>query len=180
MQSGQFEDIAGATHSPKVKYFSHSLSSLLRTTPPSQSEISTNTPKCQYYQPQEDQETYYINSEGHLQCHQDPQRTIIANSPQELHRSQEHPIYPKPGSVIVSSVEDLQRFYPNLFDRLGSHKGEHNIKGDPTVPPVQHARRKVLIESKAAINETIEYMISKTFWSHRLSQHLGYLQSVIQ
>ena len=35
------------------------------------SEISSFLPKRQYYQPQEDQDTYYINSEGHLQCHQD-------------------------------------------------------------------------------------------------------------
>ena len=39
------------------------------TTAPSQSEILGFLPKCQYYQPQEDQENYYINSEGHLQCH---------------------------------------------------------------------------------------------------------------
>ena len=37
-------------------------------------EISANTPKHQYYQPQEDQETFFINTEGHLQCHQDSER----------------------------------------------------------------------------------------------------------
>ena len=47
-----------------------------RTSTPSQSEISGFMPKHPYYQPQEDQETYYINSEGHLQCHQDSQNII--------------------------------------------------------------------------------------------------------
>ena len=53
-------------------------SSTSRTSTPSQSEISGFLPKRPYYQPQKDQETYYINSEGHLQCHQDSQNIIKA------------------------------------------------------------------------------------------------------
>ena len=79
--------------------------------------------------------------------------------PQELLGLKEHPIYHKPGSIKVSSVEYLLRLYPNSFDRLGSFKGEYDHKVDPTVPPVQHARRKVSIESKAAIEEVIEEVI---------------------
>ena len=45
--------------------------------------------------------------------------------------------------------------------RLGSLKGEYDIKVDPTVPPVQHVRRKVPIESKAAIKEAIDYMVKQ-------------------
>ena len=56
-------------------------SSTSRTTTSSQSEISGFLPKCQYYQPQEDEDTYYINSEGHLQCHQDSQNIIKAPTP---------------------------------------------------------------------------------------------------
>ena len=134
-------------------------SSTSRTTTPSQSEILVFLPKCQYYQPQEDQETYNISSEGHLQCHQDLQSIISAPTPQELPRSKEHPIYHKPGSIKVSSVEDLLKLYPNSFDRLGSLKGEYDIKVDPTVPSVQLAKRKVSIESKAAIKEVIDYMV---------------------
>ena len=48
-----------------------SRSSTSRLTTPSQSENSGFLPKRQYYQPQDDEDTYYINSEGHLQCHQD-------------------------------------------------------------------------------------------------------------
>ena len=132
-----------------------------RITTPSQSEISGFLPKRQYYQPQDDEDTYYINSEGHLQCHQDSQTIIKAPTPQELPGSKEHPIFHKPGSIKISSVEDLLRLYPNSFDRLGSLKGEYDIKVDPTVPPVQHARRKVPIESKAAIEEAIEYMVKQ-------------------
>ena len=136
-------------------------SSTSRITTPSQSEISGFLPKRQYYQPQDDEDTYYINSEGHLQCHQDSQTIIKAPTPQELPGSKEHPIFHKPGSIKISSVEDLLRLYPNSFDRLGSLKGEYDIKVDPTVPPVQHARRKVPIESKAAIEEAIDYMVKQ-------------------
>ena len=132
-----------------------------RTATSSQSEISGFLPKRQYYQPQVDEDTYYINSEGHLQCNQDSQNIIKAPTPQELPGSKEHPIFHKPGSIKISSVEDLLRLYPNSFDRLGSLKGEYDIKVDPTVPPVQHARRKVPIESKAAIEEAIDYMVKQ-------------------
>ena len=89
-------------------------------------------------------------------------RTLLKPpSPQELPRSKEHPIFHKPGSIKVSSVEDLLKLYPNSFDRLGSLKGEYEIKVDPTVPPVQHARRKVPIESKQAIEEAIDYMVKQ-------------------
>ena len=125
-------------------------SSASRTTTSSQSDILEFFSKQLHYQQQEDQETYYINSEGHIQCHQDPQNIISAPTPQELPESKEHPIYHKPGSVKVSS-----------FDRLGSLKGEYDIKVDPTVPPVQHARRKVTIESKASTKEAIDYMVKQ-------------------
>ena len=81
--------------------------------------------------------------------------------PQQLPGSKEHPIFHKPGSIKVSSVEDLLKLYPNSFDRLGSLKGEYDIKVDATVPPVQHARRKVPIESKAAIEEAIHYIVKQ-------------------
>ena len=136
-------------------------SSTSRTATSSQSEISGFLPKHQYYQPQDDEDTYYINSDGHLQCHQNSQNIIKAPTPQELPGSKEHPIFHKPGSVKISSVEDLLRLYPNSFDRLGSLRGEYDIKVDPTVPPVQHARRKVPIESKAAIEEAIDYMVKQ-------------------
>ena len=59
-------------------------SSTSRTATPSQSEISGFLPKRQYYQPQDDEDTYYINSEGHLQCHQDSQNIIKAPTPRSF------------------------------------------------------------------------------------------------
>ena len=148
-------------------------SSTSRTSTPSQSEISGFLPKYPYFQPQEDQETYYINSEGHLQCLQDSQKIIKAPTPQELPGSKEHPIFHKPGSIKISSVEDLLKLYPNSFDRLGSLKGEYDIKVDPTVPPVQHVRRKVPIESKAAIKEAIDYMVKRHFGATDRANTMG-------
>ena len=62
----------------------HYCSSTSRTSTPSQSKISGFLPKCPYYQPQEDQETYFINSEGHLQCQQDSQNIIKAPTPRSF------------------------------------------------------------------------------------------------
>ena len=56
-------------------------SSTSRTATSSQSEISGFLPKRQYYQPQDDENTYYINSEGHLQCHQDSQNYYLSPHP---------------------------------------------------------------------------------------------------
>ena len=50
--------------------------------------------------------------------------------------------------------------YPNSFDRIGSLKGEYTIKIDPSIAPVQQARRKVpIIESKEAICAALDSMI---------------------
>ena len=89
-----------------------------------------------------------------------PRPTEHYNSPtpQELLGLKEYAIYHKPGSIKVSSIQDLLKLYPNSFERLGPLKGEHDIKVDPTVPPVQ---KKVPIESKAAIKETIDYMVKQ-------------------
>ena len=59
-------------------------SSTSRIITPSQSENSGFLPKRQYYQPQDDEDTYYINSEGHLQCHQDSQTIIKAPTPRSF------------------------------------------------------------------------------------------------
>ena len=51
--------------------------------------------------------------------------------------------------------------YPNSFDRLGSLKGAYNIRVDPTVKPATHARRKVPIKSKEAIDKELDYLIEE-------------------
>ena len=75
--------------------------------------------------------------------------------------SREAPIYHEPGTVSCKTVEDLKKLYPNLFDRLGSLKGAYNIRVDPTVKPATHARRKVPIESKEAIDKELDYLIEE-------------------
>ena len=167
VQSEPTASLAGLLHPPKEKYSQCTASrnnhfeAHFRTNTSSQSEIFSKTPGHLYYKPQEDQETFTINAEGHLQSNQDSNKVIQATTPQDLPGSREYPIFHKPGLIAINSVEDLIKLYPNSFDRLGSLKGEYDIKVDPSVPPVQHARRKVPIESKAAIEEAIDYMVSE-------------------
>ena len=72
------------------------------------------------------------------------------------------------GQCHAKTVEDLKKLYPNSFDRFGSLKGEYNIRIDPTVKPVTHARRKVPIESKEAIDKELDYLIEEEIITERV------------
>ena len=111
--------------------------------------------------PSNDTKTFQINNKGHLQCHQDPNLIHKPNDKGKLPGSREAPIYHEPGTVSSKTVEDLKKLYPNSFDRLGSLKGEYNIRVDPTVKPATHARRKIPIESKEAIHKELDYLIEE-------------------
>ena len=61
--------------------------------------------------------------------------------------------------MTINNTRDLQALFPNSFDCIGDMKGEYNIKTNPTVPPVQHRRRKVPIEYKEEIEKELEEMV---------------------
>ena len=70
-----------------------------------------------------------------------------------------NPIYVEPGSVTIDSTRDLQALYPNSFDCIRDMQGKYDIKTNPTVPPVQHGRRKVPIEYKEEIEKELAEMV---------------------
>ena len=141
--SNQTADSSNAKSGPKMKH------------------TSKKSPCRKYYMPSNDTKTFQINSKGHLQCLQDPNLIHKPNDKGKLPGSREAPIYHEPGTVSCKTVEDLKKLYPNLFDRLGSLKGAYNIRVDPTVKPATHARRKVPIESKEAIDKELDYLIEE-------------------
>ena len=128
---------------------------------PKMKHTSKKAPRRKYYRPSNDTKTFQINNKGHLQCMQDPSFIHRPNDKGKLPGSREAPIYHEPGTVSCKTVEDLKKLYPNSFDRLGSLKGAYNIRIDPTVKPVTHARRKVPIESKEAIDKELDYLIEE-------------------
>ena len=128
---------------------------------PKMKQTSKKAPRRKYYMPSNDTKTFQINNKGHLQCHQDPNFIHRPNDKGKLPGSRDAPIYHEPGIVSCKTVEDLKKLYPNSFDRLGSLKGEYNIRVDPTVKPAMHARRKVPIESKEAIDRELDYLIEE-------------------
>ena len=128
---------------------------------PKMKHTSKEAPRRKYYMPSNDTKTFQINSKGHLQCLQDPNLTHKPNDKGKLPGSREAPIYHEPGTVSCKTVEDLKKLYPNSFDRLGSLKGAYNIRVDPIVKPATHARRKVPIESKEAIDKELDYLIEE-------------------
>ena len=128
---------------------------------PKMKHTSKKAPHRKYYKPSNDTKTFQINNKGHLQCLQDPNLIHKPNDKGKLPGSREAPIYHEPGTVSCKTVEDLKKLYPNSFDRLGSLKGAYNIRVDPTVKPATHARRKVPIESKEAIDKELDYLIEE-------------------
>ena len=126
---------------------------------PKMKHTSKEAPRRKYYRPSNDTKTFQINSKGHLQCLQDPNLIHKPNDKGKLPGSREAPIYHEPGTVSCKTMEDLKKLYPNSFYRLGSLKGAYNIRVEPTVKPATHARRKVPIESKEAIDKELDYLI---------------------
>ena len=125
---------------------------------PKMKQTGKKSPHRKYYVPSNDTKTFQVNNKGHLQCHQDPNFIPRPNDKGKLPGSREAPIYHEPGTVSCKMVEDLKKLYPNSFDRLGSLKGEYNIRVGPTVKPATHARRKVPIGSKEAIDRELDYL----------------------
>ena len=76
--------------------------------------------------------------------------------------SQFNPIYVEPGSVTINSTRDLQALFPNSFDSIRDMKGEYDIKTDPTVPAVQHGRRKDPIKYKEEIEKELAEMVQQS------------------
>ena len=156
--SNQTTDNSNAKSGPKMKH------------------TSKKAPRRKYYKPSNDTKTFQINNKGHLQCLQDPNLIHKPNDKGKLPGSREAPIYHEPGTVSCKTVEDLKKLYPNSFDRLGSLKGAYNIRVDPTVKPAMHARRKVPIESKEAIDRELDYLIEEEIIMEQVEQHHGSLQ----
>ena len=122
---------------------------------------STEIPQRNYYRPAADAKTYRMNGQGQLQCQQDPKDMTRVGSTKELPLCREKPIFHEPVGALIKDKEQLTAMYPNSFDRIGSLKGEYTIKIDPSVGPVQQARRKVPIESKEAICMALDSMIAQ-------------------
>ena len=150
------------TNSVKDGPFSnHTADSSNAKSSPKMKHTSKRAPRRKYYMPSNDTKTFQINSKGHLQCLQDPNLIHKPNDKGKLPGSREAPIYHEPGTVSCKTMEDLKKLYPNSFDSLGSLKGAYNIRVDPTVKPATHARRKVPIESKEAIDKELDYLIEE-------------------
>ena len=128
---------------------------------PKMKNTSKEAPRRKYDMPSNDTKTFQINCKGHLQCLQDPNLIHKPNGKGKLPGSRKAPIYHEPGTVSCKTLEDLKKLYPNSFDRLGSLKGAYNIRVDPKAKPATHARRKVPIESKEAIDKELDYLIEE-------------------
>ena len=58
----------------------------------------------------------------------------------------------------VRDIIAMKKAFPKSFDHVGNMPGTYTICLDPSVPPVQHARRKVPIEYKEQIVKALQQM----------------------
>ena len=61
----------------------------------------------------------------------------------------------------VQDIISLKKAFPHSFDTTGSMPGVYTIRLDPSVSPVQHARRKVPIECREAIEKLLQDMVDQ-------------------
>ena len=121
---------------------------------------SKKAPRRKYYKPSNDTKTFQINNKGHLRCLQDPNLIHKPNDKGKLPGSREAPIYHEPGTVSCKTMEDLKKLY-QLIRQTWQFEGSLQHQGGPTVKPATHARRKVPIESKEAIDKELDYLIEE-------------------
>ena len=61
----------------------------------------------------------------------------------------------------MRDIISLKFAFPHSFDTTGNMPGVYTIRLDPSVPPVQHARRKVPIECREAIEKLLQDMVDQ-------------------
>ena len=58
----------------------------------------------------------------------------------------------------VHDIVAMKKVFPKSFDHVGNMPGTYTMCLDPSVPPAQHARRKVPIEYKEQIEKALKQM----------------------
>ena len=81
-----------------------------------------------------------------------------------LPEPQESPSSPAahpPMDTRIEGIDHLKKLFPTSFDTLGNLPGKYHMHLDPTVKPVQHARRLVPIEKREKIEKELQEMVRK-------------------
>ena len=58
----------------------------------------------------------------------------------------------------VHDIMAMKKAFSKSYDHVGNIPGTYTIRLDPSVPPAQHARRKVRIEYKEQIEKALQQM----------------------
>ena len=72
--------------------------------------------------------------------------------------SKKQPFQDHPSLEDVKDIIAIKKAFPESFDHVGNLPGIYTMHLDPSIPPVQHARRKVLIECKEQIEKALQKM----------------------
>ena len=69
-----------------------------------------------------------------------------------------NPFQDHPTTEDVKDIIAIKKVFPESFDHVGSLPGIYTMHLDPSIPPAQHARRKVPIECKDQIEKALQKM----------------------
>ena len=72
--------------------------------------------------------------------------------------SKKQPFQDHPSTEDVKDIIAIEKAFPESFDHVGNLPGIYTMHLDPSIPPVQHARRKVPIECKEQIEKALQKM----------------------
>ena len=72
--------------------------------------------------------------------------------------SKKQPFQDHPTTEDVKDIIAIKKTFPESFDHVGSLPGIYTMHLNPSIPPVQHARRKVPIECKEQIEKALQKM----------------------
>ena len=77
---------------------------------------------------------------------------------QSVQPTQKQPFQDHVTTADVQDIAAIKNAFPKSFDRVGNMPGTYTIRTDPSIPPVQHARCKVLNECKEQIEKALQHM----------------------
>ena len=87
-----------------------------------------------------------------------------------------HPTHEK--NVPIKDKDDLVKQYAGCFDGIGKFQGQYHITGDPSMPPVARAQRRVPLNLREDIKHEVDDMSQGIIMKLKEGEQPGILQEI--
>ena len=108
-------------------------------------------------QPLQDHQSKYTHSQDCFLPFQDHKQSLAPFQDHNLPTN--HVLQDHLTTANVRDITALKNVFPNSFDTTGNMPGQYTIRVDSSVPPIQNAQRKVLIEAMEEIEKGLQKMV---------------------